>query len=68
MVTSSTSAGSQDVIHDPEVIAGIFIVGGILTVLGFIAYRLVITIGQDLESPAPIQALRRAILPPEVSR
>lgn len=63
MVMATLGTG-KSVADDPEVLAGVFVLGGILAVVSFIAFRIVISVGQELESPAPIQALRRAILPP----
>lgn len=63
MVTSSTGSG-QNVAQDPEVLGLVFLVGGALTVLGFILYRVAISVGTELESPGPIQAIQRALAPP----
>ena len=57
----ATTGGGQDVARDPEVLVGIFVVGGALAVLSFIVFRIVISIGTELESPEPVQALRRAL-------
>lgn len=66
MVTST--GGGQSVIDDPEVLGLVFIVGGVLTVLGFILYRVAINVGTELESPEPIQAIQRALSPPREGR
>ena len=60
MVTLATGDGDR-VVSDPEVLVGIFVVGGALAVLSFIVFRIVISVGQELESPEPLQALRRAL-------
>ena len=60
MVLATTGSG-PGVASDPEVLVGIFVAGGALAVLSFLVFRLVISVGQELESPEPLQALRRAI-------
>ena len=57
MVMSTTGANDGRLASDPEVLAGIFVVGGILAVASFIAFRIVISIGEDLETPVALQNL-----------
>lgn len=68
MVTTTKMGSGSNVAQDPEVLGLVFIVGGALTVLGFILYRVAINIGTELESPEPIQAIQRALAPPREGR
>ncbi len=57
MVMSTTGVNGVRVASDPEVLAGIFVVGGILAVVSFIAFRIVISIGEEVETPVALQSL-----------
>lgn len=67
MVMSTLGSGGE-VATDPEVIAGVAVLGAAFAVASFILFRIVISAGQELESPPPIQALRRAFFPSEGGR
>lgn len=62
MVMSTLGSG-REIASDPEVLAGVAVLGAAFAVASFILFRLVISVGQELESPAPVETLRRALFP-----
>ena len=60
----STAGSGQELARDPEVLGLVFLVGGTLAVVSFILFRVAISLGQELETPEPIQAIQRVLTPP----
>ena len=62
----STSGSGRGVASDPEVLVGVALVGAALAVISFIAFRIAISVGQELETPEPIKVIQRALTPEDL--
>lgn len=69
MVMSTAGDGrGNGLASDPEVLGLVFLVGGALAVVSFVLFRVAISVGQELETPEPIQAIQRVLTPPREGR